>query len=341
MTTPVRRVLSIDGGGIKGALPAAFLARIEEATGKRIVEQFDLIAGTSTGGIIAIGLGLGMSAREILELYVKRGQEIFSNAGDKSLLDRLTPDVVRRRTEVKYDPASLQSVLEGCWGSRMLGESQARLVIPAYHPTQRGVYVFKTAHHPRFQMDWKCPAVDVAMATAAAPTYFPAHMIASGEILIDGGIWANNPVAVAATEAVSVLGWPAESVRILSLGCTEADYSVPHETGELQLALELADLFMQCQSQGATGMAQLLIGHSQAGARFHRYQPVVPHKTFALDGVAQVAELVSLGQAEARKALPKVTEVFFGEPAHRFVPVYGGAGVDVRADAEERQALVK
>src|SRR6267378_3845802 len=73
----MRRILTIDGGGLKGALPAAFLAEIEEATGKRIVDHFDPITGTSTGGIIAIGLGLGIPARTILDFYVNEGPAVF------------------------------------------------------------------------------------------------------------------------------------------------------------------------------------------------------------------------------------------------------------------------
>src|SRR4051794_26793503 len=73
----VKRILSIDGGGIRGAMPVAFLARVEEITGKNIVEHFDLIVGTSTGGIIAVGLGLGLSAADILSFYREWGPGIF------------------------------------------------------------------------------------------------------------------------------------------------------------------------------------------------------------------------------------------------------------------------
>src|SRR3954470_14565649 len=77
VTQGVRRMLAIDGGGLKGALPAALLAEIEERSGQKIVDQFDLIAGTSTGGIIALGLAMGLPAREILEFYLKDGKRIF------------------------------------------------------------------------------------------------------------------------------------------------------------------------------------------------------------------------------------------------------------------------
>ena len=82
-----RRILALDGGGIKGAFAAAFLATIEEATGKRVADHFDLIAGTSTGGIIALGLGLGMSGREIVQFYVNDGHAFLTSK------NRLTPMV--------------------------------------------------------------------------------------------------------------------------------------------------------------------------------------------------------------------------------------------------------
>jgi len=74
----MKQILAIDGGGIKGVFPAAFLAKIEETTGKRIVDHFDLIVGTSTGGIIAIGLALGLPASEILQFYESYGPKIFA-----------------------------------------------------------------------------------------------------------------------------------------------------------------------------------------------------------------------------------------------------------------------
>lgn len=85
--------------------------------------------------------------------------------------------------------------MERAFQSKRLGDSSVRLIVPAYHADKEDVYVFKTRHHPRLQLDWKESAVNVALATAAAPTYFQAHPMPSGAPLIDGGIWANKPVA--------------------------------------------------------------------------------------------------------------------------------------------------
>ena len=113
------KILSIDGGGIKGIAPASFLANIEERTGKKIIDYFDLIVGTSTGGIIALGLGLGFSAREILSLYIDNGEKIFKKQFFlKSLFGVRTP---------RYNSRVLQTLLAEKFKGRLLGQSKIRL----------------------------------------------------------------------------------------------------------------------------------------------------------------------------------------------------------------------
>lgn len=329
MSDDVTRVLSIDGGGIKGVLPAAFLAEAEAATGKRIVDHFDVIAGTSTGGIIAIGLGLGLSAREILDFYLNKGSAIFyQHPSPSSVWGRartVTRKWLRKARHVvmpKYDPDQLQHALTEAFGARTLGESQTRLVIPAYHALRREVYVFKTAHHLRFQMDWKQRAVDVALATAAAPTYLPSHRMPNGAALIDGGVWANNPVGIAAVEAIGVLNRDRERVKILSIGCTEDTWSVPPRAGGKDLLLAASDLFLQGQCKGAIGAAKLLIGHTESNPKLFRYSPTVARDMFDIDKVEMIEELCSLGFSSGREALPVLNEIFLDKPKEPFLPFH-------------------
>lgn len=229
----MRRILSIDGGGIKGVIPAAFLSTVEESTGKRIVDNFDLIAGTSTGGIIALGLGLGLSAQDLLGLYVTQGPAIFEQEVSSTSAGRFIAALRRYRQRArrligpKYRPDKLQAALRSVLGDASVGDSVTRLVVPAFDAHRREVHVFKTSHHERFTMDWKVAAVDVALATAAAPTYFPSHAIESGIGLLDGGLWANNPVGLAVVEAVGVLGWPRDQLYVLSIGCSEEALRIP------------------------------------------------------------------------------------------------------------------
>lgn len=310
----MRRILSLDGGGIKGVFPASFLATVEDAIGGHAAEHFDLIAGTSTGGIIALGLGLGFTAAEILGLYESLGPAVFQRGGRASLL--------RRVLAPRYDRAPLRAALMEQFGERLLGESTTRLVIPSLNLETGEVYVYKTAHHPRFERDYKERAVDVALATAAAPTYFPIQEGSTGVPLVDGGTWANNPVGMAVVEAVGVLGWPRESLRVLSLGCTAeaprgaASGRLPH--GYAYWLPRIVELLMAAQSSASSGTAAVLIGHENV----LRISPPVTRGRFALDQVEGIAALKGLGDVEARKALPALRERFLTGPAEAFRPYH-------------------
>jgi len=205
------QVLAIDGGGLRGVFPAGILARLEEAYRIRVADCFDLIVGTSTGGIIALGMGKGLGPAEIEEFYLERGPRIF--AGADSVLRSLA-----QITESKYDNAPLQRELQECFGTTPLGESQKRLVITSYDMENDDVRLIKTAHHPRLRNDYKLPMWQVALATSAAPTYFSACKAIKNARLVDGGLWANNPTMVGLTEAVSLLQIPLADLRILSIG---------------------------------------------------------------------------------------------------------------------------
>lgn len=138
------QVLSLDGGGLRGIFTAASLAALEDDLGSPVVDHFDLIAGTSTGGLIALALGAGVSARSILDFYLEEGPRIFR-------YPRLrTPRHVLRS---KYDGRALEAAVRRQFGDRLLGSSKTRLVIPAFDLTRNDVYLFKTAHHPRLRRD--------------------------------------------------------------------------------------------------------------------------------------------------------------------------------------------
>lgn len=327
-----RKILSLDGGGIKGVFAAAFLETIEEATGKRIADHFDLIAGTSTGGIIALGLGLGMSAKEITQFYVNDGPRIFNQSNPLDAQNWITKfkgvicgikNSSNQLIAPKYDSTELRKALERAFQANRLGDSKIRLIVPAYHADKEDVYVFKTKHHPRLQLDWKESAVNVALATAAAPTYFQAHPMPSGAPMIDGGIWANNPVGLAAVEARSVLGWKEDDLYIVRLGCTEESLDIPIDAGYAGLLLKSTSLFMQGQSRGSDGTAILLSGHRQEAPRFFPFQPKVPAGKFKLDNIEMINRLRGLGVAYGREALPLFEQHFLCEKSEAFVPCAG------------------
>lgn len=309
----MKRILSLDGGGIKGVFPASFLASVEDAVGHSIVDYFDLIVGTSTGGIIALGLGLGFSAAEILRFYEDLGPTVFAGKSTRRF---------GRLWQARYDQRPLREALAAKFDDRRLGDSATRLVIPSLNLETGEVYIYKTAHHPRFEHDFKVPAVEVALATAAAPTYFPVQQSAAGIPLLDGGMWANNPVGMAVVEAIGPLTWPKESLRVLSLGCTtepmKSDVRRRSSPGLTYWLPRIVDLFMVAQSSASLGTAAVLLGHENVV----RISPVVPPGRFRLDGVSEIPALKGLGVAEARKALPTLRSTFFHKPAEAFSPYH-------------------
>ena len=323
---PEKRILALDGGGIKGTIQASFLAALERTTGKRVIDYFDLIVGTSTGGIIALGLGLGLPAEHLLEFYRTRGPEIFGESGRShgALNDfwaALTRPLrwLRQLTRPKYSSRPLRSALEEAFAEAKLGDCRTRVVIPSFSSHTRSVYVFKTAHHERLRTDWQERIVDVALSTSAAPTYFTEHHLRSGVRLIDGGIWANNPVGLAVVEAIGVLKWPAEALRVLSVGCSDTPKNLPEAPGKIKLAPYVADLFMMGQAHGSLGTAKLLLGDER---RLLRVQPTVPPGELSLDSFMKIPQMEGLGACLARNYLPRVNEVFFTTPREEFVPIY-------------------
>lgn len=313
----VRRILTIDGGGIKGVFPAAFLATIEQELGRSIGDYFDLIAGTSTGGIIALGLGLGLQATEVLRLYRDTGKMVF--AGRR--LTMSLSGIVRAR----YRLEPLRSALALAFGDKRLGDSSKRLLIPSLNLAAERIHVYRTAHHPKLVHDYKVPALEVALAAIAAPTYFPIHLTPDGLPYIDGSVWARNPVALAVVEAICNLDWPKEDISVLSLGCTSSHLNISWRRrvslGQTFWATHFADLFMKAQSSSALSMTNDLIGP----AHLFRISPDVTGRGFSLDGTEHMPELEALGRAEAEQQFPDLQNVFFLNTAEPFVPYHAVA----------------
>jgi hypothetical protein len=155
----------------------------------------------------------------------------------------------------------------------------------------------------------------VALSTSAAPTFFPVHYTSSHVPLVDGGLWANNPMGLAAVEALGVLDWTKGNIKMLSIGCTIEAFTGKITGGKLSVAPEIADIFMASQSSASLGTAQLLLGHENV----IRINPYVPKGSFSLDGISGIAALKGLGITEARKELPNI-EHFFKEKVTLFTP---------------------
>jgi hypothetical protein len=307
------QILAIDGGGVRGIFAAALLAGLEDDLGSPISRHFDLVVGTSTGGIIALALGAGLTPREILDFYVSEKDRIFRNPlGWRRL---------RHPFAAKYRPHRLQAALERIFGTTLLGESTIPLVVPAYNIGENQVYLFKTPHHARLRRDHRAPMWAVAMATAAAPTYLPTFRLPGDRVrLVDGGVWANNPAMVGITEAVSLFGRRLEDLRLLSLGTTSTTRTRHSRLDNAGLfrwirAPNVVDVLLRGQSEGAFAQAQHLIGPRNA----YRLDPAAPHEA-ALDQ-CDADELIAKASHHSRVFCPTFEAVFSSHIPATYVPM--------------------
>lgn len=264
------RILSIDGGGIKGILPAAVLTECERRflRGGSAATYFDLIAGTSTGGIIALGLAAGMRAEEVLEIYLCHGAEIFPKSWTPPIpfgkSFKSIYQFARDLSVYRYDREPLERALRNCFGNRTLGSVERRLNIPTFDGFNE-VNVLKTPHHPDFRLDWQEELVTVALASSAAPTFFSTYRNGTRHFA-DGGVWANNPVMVALVDAMSCFDINRHKIDILSLGCGEQDLRMTDgqiKRGGLFHWRTIIETAMHLQSQNAQGQAGLLTGRER------------------------------------------------------------------------------
>ncbi len=203
---PPARILSIDGGGIRGIIPAMVLAHIEKLTGRPIAKLFDLVAGTSTGGILALGLTIPKSssrplyaAQEFVDMYEREGTRIFSRSPFRTLF---TTDSLLWK---KYSSQGIEQVLSEYFGDSRLRDAVTDVLVTSYEIERRFPFFFKSTN-ARQRPDYDFAARDIARATSAAPSYFEPMKIPTGTnsghyTLIDGGVFANNPAACALVEA--------------------------------------------------------------------------------------------------------------------------------------------
>jgi patatin-like phospholipase/acyl hydrolase len=224
------KVLAIDGGGIRGLIPSLVLAEIESRTGRRIADLVDMIAGTSTGGILGCALGKPdpLPAAEIASIYEEEGPKIF----DRSLLKRITS--LGGYIDERYDSDGLVSALERYLGDTAMSAATVPLLLTAYDTEARAIHLLRSeGEHSGASM------VDAAHASSAAPTYFEPVRL-DGATLIDGGVFAINPSLIAYAEVAGRLD------ILLSLGTGEHTRPLPYKEikdwGQLEWARPVIDV---------------------------------------------------------------------------------------------------
>ncbi|MBL4654754.1 MAG: patatin-like phospholipase family protein [Bacteroidia bacterium] len=223
----MKKILSIDGGGIRGLLPITLLARLEEELNKPLREHFQLMAGTSTGGLIVLCLAHGLSAKEVQEFYLVKTRNIFKD----NVLDDIK-DGFGKSLGADYDQKNLERILHVIFGDTTLGnlkkKSNCNVLIPAFDisPEKEGnpVNFRPKVYNSVDENDSNEKLVDVACRTSAAPTYFPIRE----QHFIDGGVSINHPAMAALAFAINKnlkngLGYNMHDIKMLSIGTGTAN----------------------------------------------------------------------------------------------------------------------
>ena len=246
-------ILALSGGGYRGLYTAQVLAKIEEQLNCPVAQKFDLIAGTSIGGIWGIALALEIPASEMVSLFMEEGKQIFS----------LQRNSWKGFLKSKYSQDGLKNALEKKFRDKTIGDLKHRVIIPTVNFTKGGPQIIKTRHHETFVTDPSKRLVDVALMTSAAPTVFPIHKTEYGDF-VDGGLTANHPGLYACIEAQKFLNVPLENIYQLHIGTLSGRYtSSADETmlksGFLQWKIKLIDLIFSCQEQSTKQIVSFLL----------------------------------------------------------------------------------
>ena len=249
----LRRVLSLDGGGIRGIIPALVVAHIERQMGAPASELFDLIVGTSTGGILALGLSLQdqqsgslLAAKRMVALYERHGAQIF----ERSLWRKLR--TAGGLFEEAYSHEALENVLHKYFGNKRMGDCGTPVMVTSYDIERRKT-VFLKSWHPAHS-EFLC--AEASRATSAAPTYFEPvnlHWAEQSATLIDGGVFINSPAVSAYAEACKL--FPDEPIAMLSLGTGELTRPIPYDAARAWGSALWIMSLLDCMFDGASKAA--------------------------------------------------------------------------------------
>ena len=283
-------ILALDGGGTRGIYAAQILAKVEQTLGVRTKDCFDLIAGTSTGSIVAGAAAADIPMAEIVRLFERESPHIFRKKRFVSKFSILFCS--------KYSRAPLERVLEDYLPGITLGEISTPLMIPSADIATDGVHVFKSRFlndlGTSYTRDGEVLLKDAILASCAAPTYFDPKAVGP-YLLVDGGLWANNPSIIALTEALSKFGKRPEEVKVLSIGTGHAR-NMYTKGGRWGLLTgwgreKLISYSLGIQSQAATNVAKLILKD-----RYLRLDPEID--AWELDDTGHLGNLKALADRD-------------------------------------------
>jgi len=299
------KILSIDGGGIRGIVPAMLLAEIERRTQRPIAKLFHLVAGTSTGGILALGLTIPKHpgsplyrAAEFGGMYAREGPRIFS----RSFWHKVT--CCNNLINVKYSSAGIEQVLEEFFGESRLAHAATSVLVTSYEIERNFPFFFKSSN-ARTRSGYDFPARQVARATSAAPTYFKPMKLPTGTntdhyTLIDGGVYANNPAACALVEARTTHP-DASGFLVVSLGTGCLRHSLRYDAAKNWGVAKWAAPLLNVVFDGVSStvdyqMRQLMPEVPGDPKHYYRFQTRLEPHQHALDNTcaANIAALQAL-----------------------------------------------
>lgn len=225
------QALALTGGGFRGLFTARALQVMEEHIGVPIGQRFDLTCGTSIGGIVALAVAFEVPMQKVVSVFEAHGEAIFPPHEPPTTTCGKYVDLWKHSRKPKYSAVPLrEAILELIDKDATLNDAKHAVAIPAVNVTQGRPQVFKTRHKAEWTRDWKFKAVDVALATSAAPTFFELAEV-GGNLYADGGLFANAPDLIAIHEAEHYFGVATNSVRMLSVGTTTKSYSISFNAG--------------------------------------------------------------------------------------------------------------
>jgi len=210
------RILSIDGGGIRGVYPSHVLRCIEERLQINLFDTFDMFAGTSTGSIITAGIATGVSSADIVAMYKEHGVEIFRKKRFFFPVKKLR-NMLQPMFHSVYDSQYFENVLADLFKDRRLGDIKKPLLLPSTDIGNGCVPILKSGYSKDFTRDNTVMVKDAVLASCSAPTYFDPHRL-NEYLLADGGLWANNPALAAVIDAQKRLGIAQDDIQVLSIG---------------------------------------------------------------------------------------------------------------------------
>jgi patatin-like phospholipase/acyl hydrolase len=302
------KVLCIDGGGIRGVFPAYILHQLEKELGHPLKDMFDLIAGTSTGSIIAASVVLEKEMDKVLYLYKKHGSMIFRKQSSLGLFQSF------------YQAKRLKELLKSYFGPITLAEITTPLLIPTVNLLTGTVHIFHSLYAPHHERE--CQGIqlwDAVLSSCSAPVYFPPNNVNNQILTADGGLWANNPSLLCLTEALKHFKKDLKEIKILSIGTGQQEIQFPLKEKRgmwgltkwlpmhfypFRITPKLIDLALNLSSESISYQCQVLCGDQYVRINTNLGREV------PFDDLSYMDQLISKAEEEYQRNKENILEFF-------------------------------